>query len=231
MLPVAILAGGLASRLKPISETIPKSLIEINHKPFLEWQLDLLEKNACEQVVLCISHKSELIESYIKSRPKSNLEISFSWDGEKQLGTGGAIIKARKILGSEFMVLYGDSYLPIDFNEVSEFFIRSKKLALMTVLKSELGSEPSNVFFEDGFVRKYNKSKNAPTMQFTDFGLNAFKSCVFDDYIEGDFLDLSLVQEDLSTRNELIGFQVYERYYEVGSFSGIHEFESYTKGL
>lgn len=231
MLPVVILSGGLASRLKPISDSIPKSLIEINKKPFLEWQLQFLEKNGCKQVVLCVAHLSSSIENYIQSRPKSQIEINFSNDGAKQLGTGGAIVKARKLLSSEFLVLYGDSYLPINFNEVSDFFLQSNKLGLMTVKKNDLGYEQSNVIFENGMVKAYRKNIPDPNMKFIDFGLNAFKSSVFDDLNADQYIDLSTIQANLATRNELIGYEVHENYYEVGSFSGIKDFENYTKGF
>ena len=106
MLPIAILAGGLATRIKPLSNSIPKSLVEIYEKPFVEWQLQLLEKNNFKRVVICASHRSDMIEDFIANRPKTNLEILFSLDGDKQLGTGGALIKARKLLGKSFMATH-----------------------------------------------------------------------------------------------------------------------------
>jgi NDP-sugar pyrophosphorylase family protein len=231
MLPVAILAGGLATRIKPISDSIPKSLIEINGKPFLEWQLQLLEKNKCESVIICVSHKSEMIEEFIRRRKKSNLEVLFSSDGEKQLGTGGALIKAKNYLGTAFMVLYGDSYLPVNYSEIEDCFLKSNKLGLMTVMKNSLQSEPSNVVFINGFVQKYDKHSPDEAMDFIDFGLNLFQSAVFDAYPLNESIDLSTIQSELAGRNELAGFQVDQRYYEVGSFQGIRDFESYTRGL
>jgi NDP-sugar pyrophosphorylase family protein len=231
MLPIAILAGGLATRIKPISDSLPKSLIKINGTPFLEWQLRLLEKNECELVVICVSHKSEEIEEFIRKRKRTDLNICLSWDGEKQLGTGGALIQARSLLGNTFMVLYGDSYLPVDYSKISEYFVKSNKLALMTVMKNDLNSEQSNVIFENGYVKKYDKIFPEEGMRFIDFGLNAFKSSVFDIYPLNEPLDLSAVQSDLAARHELIGFRVDQRYYEVGSFHGIRNFESYAKGL
>ena len=231
MLPVAILAGGLATRIKPISDSIPKSLIEINGKPFLEWQLQLLEKNKCESAIICVSHKSEMIEEFIRKREKSNLEVRFSSDGEKQLGTGGALIKAKNLLGTAFMVLYGDSYLPVNFSEIADCFLKSNKLGLMTVMKNDLQSEPSNVVFINGYVQKYNKNSPEEAMDFIDFGLTVFKSAVFDTYPLNESIDLSTIQSELAGRHELAGYQVDQRYYEVGSFQGIKDFENYTRGL
>jgi len=230
MLPIAILAGGLATRIRPISELIPKSLVIINQKPFLEWQLQLLEKNGCETVVICVSHKSEMIERFIQDRAKSNLEIHLSHDGKQQLGTGGALIKARKILGNAFMVLYGDSYLPVNYGDISDHFLNSGKLSLMVVLENDLNHERSNVFFENGYVKKYDKWNPEKSMNFIDFGLSAFKSDAFNNYPPNKFVELSLIQADLATRNHMIGFQVYQRYYEVGSFQGIKDFQNFMEG-
>lgn len=231
MLPIAILAGGLATRIKPISNAVPKSLVDINGQPFLEWQLQLLEKNNCERVVICASHKSEMIESFIESRPKSNLEILFSLDGDKQLGTGGAIIKARELLGKSFLVIYGDSYLPVDFNEISQYFLKSNKPALMTVVRNDFKSDPSNVIFENGYIQKYDKYNPAEGMYHIDFGLNAFKSNALNNYPSNEYIDLSSIQMTLATRKELVGFQVSQRYYEVGSLEGIEIFRKYMKEM
>jgi MurNAc alpha-1-phosphate uridylyltransferase len=229
MLPIAILAGGFATRIKPLSNSIPKSLVEIYEKPFLEWQLQLLEKNNFKRVVICASHRSDMIEDFIANRPKTNLEILFSLDGDKQLGTGGALIKARKLLGKSFLVIYGDSYLPVDFNEVAEYFLESNKPALMTVVRNNFNSEPNNVIFKNGYIQKYDKRNPTEDMQYIDFGLNAFNSDVFNNYPSNEYIELSSIQTTLATRKELIGFQVSQRFYEVGSFDGIKIFQNYLK--
>lgn len=230
MLPIAILAGGLATRIKPISDSIPKSFIEINGKPFLEWQLQLLEENHCERVVICVSHKSEMIEKFLNQRDKCVLDIQLSWDGSQQLGTGGALINARDLLGPEFMVLYGDSYLPINYRNISDYFAKASSLSLMTVVRNGQRAEPSNVIYENGYVLKYNKNEPHGDMKFIDFGLNAFKAEAFAGYPSDSPIDLSDIQSDLATRQELLGYQVNQRYYEVGSFQGIQEFENYIGG-
>ncbi len=231
MLPIAILAGGLATRIQSISNSIPKSLIMISEKPFLEWQLQLLEKNNCERVVICASHKSDMIEDFIANRPKSNLEILFSLDGDKQLGTGGALIKARELLGKSFLAIYGDSYLPVDFNKVAEYFLESNKPALMTVVRNDFNSEPNNVIFENGYIHKYDKRNPTEDMFYTDFGLNAFNSEVFNNYPRNEYIELSSIQTILATHQELVGFEVSQRFYEVGSLEGIEVFRNYMKGL
>jgi MurNAc alpha-1-phosphate uridylyltransferase len=231
MLPIAILAGGLATRIRPISDSIPKSLIMINRKPFLEWQLQLLEKNKCELVVICVSYKSEMIKDFIQNRAKSNLNIHLAFDGTKQLGTGGALVKAKELLGPAFMVLYGDSYLPINYENISNHFVESNKLGLLTIMKNEINAEPSNVVFKNGYVEKYDKKFSSEDMHYIDFGLSAFKLDAFDGYPINETLDLSLIHSSLATRRELLGYKVHQRYFEVGSFQGIQDFQKFSRGL
>jgi MurNAc alpha-1-phosphate uridylyltransferase len=231
MLPVAILAGGFATRIKPISDSIPKSLIDIKGKPFLEWQLQLLEKNKCELVVICISHKSEMIEEFLHKRAKSQLKIRLSWDGQKQLGTGGALIKAMNLLGPAFMVLYGDSYIDIDYEEVANFFLKENRLALMTIMKNDVHAEISNVIYDNGLIKKYNKEKYEESMDYIDFGLNIFKAEAFINYPLNQEVDLSAIQSDLATQQQIVGFLVNHRYYEVGSYKGIQDFSEFIGGL
>ena len=231
MLPIAILAGGLATRIKPISDSIPKSLIVINNKPFLEWQLQLLEKNKCKLVVICVSHKSKMIKDFIKNRTKSSLNIHLSFDGTKQLGTGGALVKAKELLGTAFMVLYGDSYLSVNYEKISNYFVESNNLGLLTIMRNKLNAEPSNVVYKNGYVQKYDKKIFSEDMRYIDFGLSAFKSEALDGYPANEIMDLSLIHSSLATRRELLGYKVRQRYFEVGSFQGIQDFQKFSRGL
>ena len=231
VLPVAILAGGLGTRIQSVSRGLPKSLMEFNGKPFLEWQLQLLEKNKCKTVVICVGHKSDLIKNYLDGRPKSKLDIKLSHDGNYSLGTGGALVKARQYLGKAFLVLYGDSYLSVDFEEVSEYFLSVRKSGLMTVLKNDLKIESSNVYFRNKLVLQYDKIKQSNKMKYIDYGLSAFKSDAFAEFSSTKFLDLSIILSQLATQKQLAGYEVYERYYEVGSIQGIQDFQELSKEL
>ena len=231
VLPVAILAGGLGTRIQSVSRGLPKSLMEFNGKPFLEWQLQLLEKNKCKTVVICVGHKSDLIKNYLDGRPKSKLDIKLSRDGNYSLGTGGALVKARQYLGEAFLVLYGDSYLSVNFEEVSGYFLSVRKLGLMTVLKNDLKIESSNVNFRNKLVLQYDKIKQSDKMKYIDYGLSAFKSDAFAEFSSTKFLDLSIILSQLATQKQLAGYEVYERYYEVGSLQGIKDFEELSKEL
>src|SRR6187431_438884 len=134
MLSVAILAGGLATRLRPITETIPKALVEVAGVPFIARQLDYLRAQGIPRAVLCVSYRGEQIEAAIGDGRDFGLEVRYSYDGPKLLGTGGALKRALPLLGERFFILYGDSFLPVDFGAVEAAFRASGKPALMTVL-------------------------------------------------------------------------------------------------
>jgi len=229
MLPVAVLAGGLATRLRPITETIPKALIEINGAPFVDWQLKLLSKKGVDRVVFCVAYKSEMIQDYVGDGKRYGIDIEYSEDGGIQLGTGGAIRKALGLLSEEFMVLYGDSFLPIDYKLVESAFYDSEKLALMTVHKNAGAFDTSNVIFQNGKLQMYRKGNPSVEMTHIDYGLSLFRRSVFEKYQEGTKLDLSDVCAELSSRNQLAGYEVGERFYEIGSHQGIEDFEEYIR--
>ena len=128
MLPLAILAGGYSTRLGSLTKDLPKCLVEINGRPFVEWQLDLLVESGYSDFIFCISYKSEMIQEYLADGSRWGSRIRYSIDGETQLGTGGAIQKALPLLGDAFGVIYGDSYLPIDYSNVESEFLNSNSL-------------------------------------------------------------------------------------------------------
>ena len=150
MFPVVILAGGLATRLRPLTETVPKALIEVANKPFICHQLDYLKNQGITQVVLCIGYLGEKIQAIVGDGSAWDIKVSYSFDGPVLLGTGGALKQALRYVDDSFFVLYGDSYLPIDYQVIETAFISSKKPALMTVLKNANQWDKSNVIFENG---------------------------------------------------------------------------------
>ncbi len=159
-IPVAILAGGLATRLRPITEKIPKSLVPIAGRPMLAHQLEMLHARGIRRAVLCIGFLGEMIQRDFGDEA-FGVRLDYSFDGEKLLGTGGAIRRALPKLAEEFFVLYGDSYLPIPYAPVLEFFHRSGKPGLMTVYRNESKYDTSNVVFRDGEIVIYEKKKTA----------------------------------------------------------------------
>ena len=227
MLPVAILVGGLATRLYPITLTIPKSLVKVAGKPFIFYQLKYLRRQGIKKVVLCTGHLGEMIKSYVGDGSKFDLKILYSSDGNKLLGTGGAIKKALPLLGDKFFVLYGDTFLPIKFDLIEKDFLSSNELCLITVLKNNDKWDKSNIFFENNLLIKYNKKNPSIKMEYIDYGLSAVSASIFDSYSNEIFFDLSNVYETLSTKKQLKGFEVYERFYEIGTPTSLLETEKY----
>ena len=174
-IPVAILAGGLATRLRPVTEKIPKSLIPVAGKPFLAHQLELLRSRGVQRAVLCVGYLGEMIRRDFGDGEKFGVKLDYSFDGEKLLGTGGAIKRALPLLGDEFFVLYGDSYLPVEYAPIAEFFRRGGKLGCMTVYRNEGRYDTSNVVFRDGEILVYDKKNRLPEMRHIDYGLSLFK--------------------------------------------------------
>lgn len=224
-LPVALLAGGLATRLRPITEKIPKLLVEVAGKPFFSHQIELLRKNGLTRIVLCAGYLGEQIVARYGDGSNWDVQIEYSFDGEKLLGTGGALIRALPKLGDAFYVLYGDSYLPINYQAVGRAFLVSGQPALMTVFENHEAYDTSNVWFEDGRIRLYSKKEKLPQMRYVDYGLGVFRADAFAACPRGAFVDLAAVQSDLSREDRLAGYEMKERFYEIGSPGGLNELD------
>ena len=225
LFPVLILAGGLATRLHPLTTTIPKSLIEIQGQPFITHQLRLLQQKGIEKVVLCIGHLGEQIIDKIGDGKAFGLSITYVKDGAQLLGTAGAIKQALTHLPENFFVLYGDSYLSCDYIAIQKAFLNSRKQALMTIFKNQGQWDSSNVEFKYGHILQYDKKNKTSRMQHIDYGLGVFSKQVFTFIPDHMEYDLALVYQTLVVQQELAAFEVTERFYEVGSFTGITELE------
>jgi NDP-sugar pyrophosphorylase family protein len=223
--PVVILAGGLATRLRPLTEKIPKALVEVAGRPFLEHQIELLKRNAITEVVLCIGYLGNMIEKRYGDGETLGVRIRYSFDGPKLLRTGGAIKKASAILPDAFFVLYGDSYLPIEYQTVAAAFRKANKPALMTVFANADAWDKSNVWFEQGGICLYSKRQKLPEMRHIDYGLMICTRQIFDAYADAVPFDLADTLEDLSRKGELAGYEVSQRFYEIGSPSGLAELD------
>lgn len=222
-LPVAILAGGLATRLRPIAERIPKALLDVAGKPFVIRQLDYLRRQGIKRVVLCIGYLGEQVETVVGNGSVWGLEVRYSWDGPRLLGTGGALRQALPKLGEHFFVLYGDSYLPVDFRAVEKAFNESGKPALMTVLNNDDQWDRSNVLFRDGRIAEYNKRVPRPEMSHIDYGLGVLSASVFSTLPDNTPSDLADIYHWLSVQGLLAGHEVFQRFYEIGSKQGLEE--------
>jgi NDP-sugar pyrophosphorylase family protein len=220
MLPVAILAGGLATRLGTLTERIPKSLIPIAGEPFVAHQLRLLRRSGIQLVILCVGHLGEMIEQVVGDGRGFGMKIEYSYDGATLLGTAGAIRTALPKLGESFFALYGDSYLACDYSAIEREFLQRGKLGLMTIFRNDGQWDTSNVQFEEGRILAYSKKNRTERMRYIDYGLGAFRAEAF---ARTGAADLADVYAELLQAGELAAVEVRERFYEMGSPAGLQE--------
>jgi N-acetyl-alpha-D-muramate 1-phosphate uridylyltransferase len=228
-LPVAILAGGLATRLRPMTEKIPKSLVEVGGEPFIVRQLDYLRRQGVRDVVLCVGYLGEMIEAAIGNGSRFGLRVCYSMDGPVLLGTGGALRRAMPLLGDACFVLYGDSYLPVNFGLIESEFWGSDQPALMTVLYNRNRWDKSNVLFVDGKLVEYNKTAARPEFTYIDYGLTIVKREIIERYPADQAFDLATLYRALSLEKSLHGYEVFSRFYEIGSSNGLRETEEFFR--
>lgn len=224
--PVAILAGGLATRLRPVTEKIPKALISVAGEPFLAHQLRLLREAGLRRIVICAGHLGEMIEAEFGDGDKLGVEIDYSFDGATLLGTGGALKRALPLLSDKFFVLYGDSYLPIDYRKAGSAFAVSGKPALMTVFKNEGRWDTSNVWFDGKQILCYDKKQRTPEMRYIDYGLGVLRTEAINRWPGDAAFDLADVYHQLAAEKQLAGYEVTQRFYEIGSPEGLAELDT-----
>jgi D-sedoheptulose 7-phosphate isomerase len=229
MIPVAILAGGLATRMRPITETIPKALITVAGEPFVAHQLHLLQREGIEKVVLCVGHIADKISDFVGNGRRFGLDVQYSHDGPDLLGTGGALRRALPLLGELFFVLYGDSYLDIPLAPLLGAFRQSAAPALMTVYHNKGRWDSSNVIFNGINVLRYDKKAATSEMQHIDYGLNILTCKVLEDRPEDAAFDLAEVYTGLAAAGQLAGYEVTDRFYEIGTPAGLNDTETYLR--
>jgi NDP-sugar pyrophosphorylase family protein len=221
LFPVVILAGGLATRLRPVTEKIPKALIDIAGEPFIAHQLRLLRRQGIHRAVVCAGFLGEQIRDFVGDGAAFGVDVTFVFDGPTLLGTAGAIRRALPHLAESFFTLYGDSYLTCDHAAVQDAFTASGKSALMTVYRNHGQYDRSNVEFAGGGIRVYDKQVQTPAMHHIDYGLGLFRRSAFANLPEGRPADLAALYRERLAAGDLAGFEVAERFYEIGSFAGI----------
>jgi N-acetyl-alpha-D-muramate 1-phosphate uridylyltransferase len=222
--PVCILAGGLGTRLGERVRDTPKPLLPVAGRPFVFHQLELLRRYGARRIVLCVGYLGEEIERVVGDGGELGLEVLYAYDPPDLAGTAGAVRGALHLLGEEFLVLYGDTYLRIDYLDVQRAFRESGMPALMTVLRNEGRWDTSNVVFEDGLVKVYDKQRLTPDMHWIDYGLGMLSAAALD--VTSD-ADLAAVYRDLAQRGQLAGYEATERFYEIGTPDALSETESF----
>lgn len=228
-IPLALLAGGRATRLGPVAASEPKALLDVAGRPFIDHQLDLLRRGGIRSVVLCLGHLGGKVRAHLDARPRMGLEIDYSFDGDLPVGTGGALRRALPLLGELCFVLYGDAYLEIDYAAVLESFLarREAPLGLMTVLRNENRWDRSNVVFREGRLLRYDKRARTPDMTHIDYGVALLRGEAIERLPPGEPCDLPDLYRDLVADGRMAGYEVARRFYEIGSPEGLAETRAY----
>jgi NDP-sugar pyrophosphorylase family protein len=228
-LPAAILAGGLATRLRPHTDALPKALLDIGGEPFVAHQLRLLRARGLERVVLCVGFLGEMIQDAVGDGGRYGLRVDYSFDGPTLLGTAGAIKQALPLLDKTFFVLYGDSYLDCDYRAVAASFERSGALALMTVYRNDGRWDASNVAYSGGRIVAYDKTHRTEAMRHIDWGLGVFTRQAFAVAPKREAYDLATLYQRLLAAGQLAAVEVDRRFYEIGSLKGIAEMRAMVR--
>lgn len=231
MMQIVILAGGLGTRLKAVAGNLPKALVPVAGRPFIERQLELLRKNGIRDILICVGYRGEMIEERMGNGQAFGLNIRYSREApDKLLGTGGALVNALPLLNDIFMVIYGDSYLPADYAKVARAFDAAQTPAMMCVFHNDNKWDRSNVKIENGLVVCYSKKNGGAGFSYIDYGLSVYRKSVMEAYAKAGMpLDLAQIQSDLVARRQLKACLVEERFYEIGKPAGLAELEAYFK--
>lgn len=226
---IVILSGGLATRLNSLKLDVPKSMIEIKGKPFLLHQIELLKKNKLFNIVLCVGHLGDQIINYFGDGSRFGVNIQYSWEEDTLLGTGGAIKKASPLLDDNFLIIYGDSYLDFNYNRYIKYFYGAGILSLMTVYLNNDTIDKSNVTYKNGQVINYDKRGKQRLNYYIDYGATILSKKLLNMIPKNEFYDLSDLFTELSNKKLLFGYEISNRFYEIGSVKGIRDFEDYVK--
>jgi len=222
---MVILCGGLATRLGNLAKNTPKSMIPIEDKPFLEYQIEKLKKHNIKDIVLCVGHLSEKIEEYFGDGSKFGVNIRYSYDGDKPLGPIGAVKNAEPLLEDEFFIMYGDSYLSVDFQKAYSFFKEQDKQGLMVVYKNNNKYDKSNLIVEDNMVTKYG-DKNAV---FIDYGTSILSKKALENVPKNTMFSTGDLFSNLIKKNDLLAYEAKERFYHIGNPEALEELRNYIK--
>jgi NDP-sugar pyrophosphorylase family protein len=224
---VLILAGGLGTRLGQTFAAQPKAMVPVAGMPFIAHQLRLLKREKVARVVISVAHMSDQIKQYVGDGDKFGLSVLYSHDGPTRLGTGGAIKKALPLLPEEFAVMYGDTYLDINFAPIYAEFHQKKRSALVTVLANSNKWDKSNMLREGGAIIAYDKVSPSPEMQHIDYGLSILKKECLEEFSDEKPFDMSALFQKLIAAGQMSGYEVTQRFYEIGTPESLAETEQY----
>ena len=224
-----VLAGGMGTRMRPFTDSVPKMLLKVAGRPFADWQLSWLADQGVKRVILSVGHLGLALRRFVGDGSRWDLDLVVVDEGEELLGTGGAVRNAVDcgLMEDEFTLLYGDSYLSIDLSDVARAFSDAPEPALMTLYRNAGQFDQSNAIFAAGKVLRYEKgAPDNPGMDWIDYGLSVLRRDLVVDRIPAGVGDLARLFAELSREGQLAGYEVQERFYEVGSPAGLADLEA-----
>ena len=226
---MVILCGGLATRLGDLAKNIPKSMTEIEGKPFLEYQIENLKKHSIKDIILCVGHLSEKIEGYFGNGKHFGVNIKYSRDGDRPLGPIGAVKNAEPLLEDVFLIMYGDSYLSVDFQKIYSNFIQQDKLGLMVVYKNCDKYDKSNLIVKNNMVVGYGEKDRTNDMIYIDYGTSILRKKTLDLVSKNTFYTTGQFFSDLIEKRELLAFEAKKRFYHIGNPKALDEFRKFIR--
>jgi NDP-sugar pyrophosphorylase family protein len=209
--------------MRPMTEKIPKSILSIKNRPFIDYQLSLFSSNGISDVLICVGHLGEMIESFVGDGAKWGIHVDYSWEKENLLGTAGALRNAADKLEDNFILTWGDSYVPLDYKLFFQQHLKSKYICNIGVFQNYNKWDKSNILFLNGLVAKYDKNHLSNDMNYIDVGISGISKKILNS-IPAGFVSLDDVWQKLSIQNMIGGIEVKQRFYEIGSFDGFNEF-------
>lgn len=228
---VVILAGGLATRMRPLTLTIPKMLLEVGDRPFADLQLERLHAAGYRQVVLCVAHLGEQVRAHVGNGSRFGLDVRYSDEGPNLRGTGGALCHAWNDLEPEFLVTYGDSWLPFDYaSPLATLRAHDDCDAVMSVYANAGKFDRSNVKTDGTFVTAYEKGTRDPAFDHIDYGALAFRKTALEPWRDRETWDLAEAQTVLAREGRLRAVVATERFYEIGSPEGLETLARHLRG-
>ena len=226
----AILAGGLGTRLRPLTDTVPKAMAPVGGRPFLEYEIELLRDHGVDDLVLCVGYKGEMIRDHFKDGKELGVAIRYSSEGDRLLGPIGALKMAERLLGKAFFVTYGDAYLRLEYRRMMDELLAHEEPAVMAVYHNQGRFGRSDVVVEDGAVVAYDKQKDLPGMEWVNFGVTAMKKEALAPLEPGRVMDEPTFYGGLARGRRLRAFEAKERFYEIGSEKSLKEFAGFISG-
>lgn len=224
-----ILAGGMGTRLRPLTDKVPKTMVMVLGKPFLERQIELMKAGGIEEFVLCVGYRAEQVREHFGDGSGLGVGVTYSYDGPRLLGAAGALKKAEGMFRDRFFVTYGDAYLRIDYRAMMKAFVASGKLGMMAVYHNMNRHGHSDLEVEDGAVVRYDKKAAGRGLEWINFGVSALRREALERVPEGVEFGEEEFYGDLIKRDELAAFPVRHRFYEIGNPTSLNEFERFLR--